>query len=231
MSDRPLLTCVIAVFNGERYLPEAIESVLVQEGHTVEIVVVDDGSTDGTRDAVQRFGKRVQYVHQDNAGPASARNRGIGHAAGELIAFLDADDLWHPNKTTVQATRFQERPALVACTTHVQNFVSADDGPGADIAADPMLSRTQPGTASTFVAHRSLFDTVGLLEPQYKHRDIQDLIVRATDAGLTVETLPDVLVSRRIHTHNMSWSRSGEDQLELVAITRSRLARRRASRT
>src|SRR3954467_15717295 len=149
MSDRPLLTCVIAVFNGERYLPEAIESVLVQEGHTVEIVVVDDGSTDGTRCAVQRFGKRVQYVHQDNAGPASARNRGIGHAAGELIAFLDADDLWHPNKTTVQATRFQERPALVACTTHVQNFVSADDGPGADIAADPMLSRAQPGTAST----------------------------------------------------------------------------------
>src|SRR4051794_13984557 len=144
MSDRPLLTCVIAVFNGERYLPEAIESVLVQEGHTVEVVVVDDGSTDGTRHSVERFGSRVQYVFQDNAGPASARNRGLRHAAGELIAFLDADDLWHSNKTTVQAARFQERPALVACTTHVQNFVSADDRPEAGIDADPMFSRTQP---------------------------------------------------------------------------------------
>jgi len=230
MSDQSLLTCVIAVFNGERYLSEAIESVLLQEEHTVEIVVVDDGSTDGTRDAAKRFGERVHYMHQDNAGPASARNRGIQHAAGEFIAFLDADDLWHPNKTTVQLARFAEQPALAACTTHVQNFVSADDRPAADIAADPMLSRSQPGTASTFMARRSLFDNVGLLEPRYKHRDIQDLIVRATDAGLTVETLPDVLVSRRIHTHNMSWSRSGEDQLELLAITRSRLARRRVTR-
>src|SRR5687768_12615855 len=96
------ISCVIPVYNGERFLTETLESVLAQSQRVDEIVVVDDGSTDGTRALVEgyvaREGSRVQYLWQPNEGPAAARNRGIEAATGELIAFNDADDLWHPDK-------------------------------------------------------------------------------------------------------------------------------------
>ena len=88
-----LVSVVIPVFNGERFLREAVESVLVQKHSPVEIIVVDDGSIDGTAGVARSFPETVRYVHQTNQGPAAARNRGIEQARGSLIAFADADDL------------------------------------------------------------------------------------------------------------------------------------------
>ena len=231
MSAQSRVTCVIPVFNGERYLSATIESVLQQTGADLEIIVVDDGSTDGTRAVAERFGNSVHYVYQVNNGPASARNRGIEMASGEFIAFLDADDLWHPRKTQIQLARFAERPELMMCTAHMQNFLSEDKTPAGLRLDEQRLEQSQPGIASTLVTRASLFDTVGVLDVQYKHRDIHDLMVRTMDRGFAVETLPDVLVQRRIHENNLSHNRGGADQMELVVITRARLARRRAMAT
>ncbi len=223
------VSCVIPVYNGERFLAESLQSVMAQSHPVDEIIVVDDGSTDGTREVAGRFGGRVTYVYQANAGPASARNRGIASASAEFIALLDADDLWRTDKTTIQLARFQAQPSLVACTARMENFWSTEVEHELAQLQDGRLTEIQPNLGSSFMARRSLFEKIGLLDATLKHRDIQELIVRATDSGLAIEALADVLVRRRIHDANISRHRSDAGDLELLAIARSRMLRRRKS--
>src|SRR5712675_1199611 len=92
------VSVIIPTYNSGRLVVEAVESALAQTLAPAEILVVDDGSTDDTRDRLAKFGPPVSYIHQENQGVAAARNRGIRAATGDLVAFLDADDVWHPKK-------------------------------------------------------------------------------------------------------------------------------------
>jgi len=221
--DIPFVTVVIPAFNAERYITQALDSVLRQTCGRFECIVVDDGSKDQTRSAVERYGPLVRYEFQPNAGPATARNRGIELAAGDFIGFLDADDIWNPDKCAVQLAHLQTHPELIGCAAHVRNFLSESAG----TTSPPPGEVVTLGT--TLMVRRKLFDVVGTLNPEYWHRDLHDLLVRAEDRGLKIEILPDVLAQRRIHSNNMSNHRSGADHLELIAITRARHARRRAA--
>src|SRR5262249_2428536 len=107
-----LISCIVPVFNGERYLREALDSILAQTYQPLELIVLDDGSTDGTAALVAGYGERIRYLWQANAGEAGARNRGLSIAQGEFVAFLDADDLWHPEKLRRQLARLHDRPEL-----------------------------------------------------------------------------------------------------------------------
>ena len=111
----PRVSVVIPAFNAERYIREALDSVMAQTWRDLEVVVVDDGSTDGTREIVAGYGEAVRLVEQANAGPSAARNRGVREARGELVAFIDADDLWLPGKLALQLPLFdgEGRVALV----------------------------------------------------------------------------------------------------------------------
>lgn len=229
MSSTLEVSCVVPAYNGARYIAEAIESALAQDHFEVEIIVVDDGSTDSTADVVRGFGDRIRYVYQSNAGPASARNRGIKEATGALIALLDADDLWTPEKTSVQIERFRASPQLMLCTAQMQNFWSQEVEHEIASLQDAQLTQIQPNLGSSFMARRALFENVGLLDPSFKHRDIQELIVRATDCGLATEALPNVLVKRRIHDANLSRNRAAAGDQELLAIARSRMMRKRGT--
>lgn len=106
----PLVSTIIAVYNGETYLEEAVKSALSQSYTSHEIVVVDDGSTDSTPDIIASFGDALRSIRQANAGVSAARNRGISAAHGELIAFLDADDLWLPRKLERQVALYLAQP-------------------------------------------------------------------------------------------------------------------------
>ncbi len=112
-----LVSVVIPAFNGERFIGPTIESALAQTYSSVEIIVVDDGSTDATQEAVRRFGDRVRYLRQSNQGGAAARNQGISAARGDWVAFLDQDDLWLPEKLERQAAVFLAEPSTVVCFT------------------------------------------------------------------------------------------------------------------
>src|SRR5690349_1953676 len=118
----PLISCIIPVFNGERYLAEAIESILKQSYRPLEIIISDDGSADRTAAVANGFSDHVRYIWQPNAGQAAARNTGLASSHGEFVAFLDADDLWHREKLERQMGRFRARPELDYCLAHVQNF-------------------------------------------------------------------------------------------------------------
>lgn len=113
------ITAAIPAYNAAEYLDQAIESVLKQTHPCDEIIVIDDGSSDRTADVARSF-PAVRYIYQDNAGDAAARNRAIREANGDLIAFLDADDVWKPEKIRMQVEMFEARPSLGMVYTGVE---------------------------------------------------------------------------------------------------------------
>src|SRR5947209_1330223 len=126
MSSNPcLISVIIPVYNGERHLAEALDSVLSQAHHPLEVIVVDDGSTDNTA-AVARKYSAVRYYHQANGGSAAARNRAIELAHGDLFAFLDADDVWAPEKLKRQMAVLEAEPELEAVLGFAQQFFSPE---------------------------------------------------------------------------------------------------------
>ena len=229
MTTPDLISCIVPVFNGERYLAEALDSILAQTWRPLEVIVVDDGSTDGTAHIAAGYGAEASYLHQANAGPAAARNRGLDAAAGEFIAFLDADDLWHKEKLARQMARFEARPELDLCSAHVENFWSPELKREEDRPGDGGLAKTQPGVTHAIIARRALFDRIGPFDAALMHRDAMEWLNRAVDAGSVMETLPDVLVFRRIHRNNMSWRRGGDDRDELLRSVKTILDRRRGT--
>jgi glycosyltransferase involved in cell wall biosynthesis len=108
--NSPVISCIVPVFNAERYLRETLDSVMGQTYRPLEIIVADDGSTDATASVVAAYGDRVRYLLQPNGGPAAARNLGLRAVSGEFVAFIDQDDLWNPEKLARQMARFQAHP-------------------------------------------------------------------------------------------------------------------------
>lgn len=115
LRSSPLVSVVIPTYNRSSVIGHTIEDVLKQTYSNLEIIIVDDGSTDDTEAVLQRFGNSIRYVKQENAGPAAARNRGIEIARGEIIAFQDSDDLWHPSKIERQVRLLEDAGPAVPC--------------------------------------------------------------------------------------------------------------------
>ena len=122
-----LISCIVPAFNAGRYLADLLQSIVDQSYRPIEIVVVDDGSTDDTAAVARRF-PEVRVVSQENGGPAAARNRGVSESAGPFIAFQDADDIWDPGKLLRQFVRFEQRPELDLCTCQIENFWNSGIG-------------------------------------------------------------------------------------------------------
>ena len=227
-----LISCIVPVFNGERYLAEALQSILAQTYRPLEIIVADDGSTDGTADVVAGYGDQVHYLWQPNSGPATARNLGLATAQGEFVAFLDADDLWHPEKLMRQMARIEARPELDLTVAHVQNFGIPEPVEEAERARNHRLGHALPGyTTATLLARRTLFEVVGPFDPALQHGDSLDWFLRAAEQGAVMELIPDVLAYRRLHQSNRTrllGSASRDAHLRLVKMSLDR--RRRAGR-
>jgi glycosyltransferase involved in cell wall biosynthesis len=119
---RSLISCIVPVFNGERYLSEALESIFHQSYQPLEVIIVDDGSTDGTAAVAAAYGEKVTYLRQDNAGPAAARNLGLNVMHGEFVAFLDADDAMLPERLAAQLELLDAEPDLGLVHTDLMTF-------------------------------------------------------------------------------------------------------------
>jgi glycosyltransferase involved in cell wall biosynthesis len=211
----PLVSVVIPVFNGERFLREAVQSVLDQQYAPLEIIIVDDGSTDGTATVARSLPATVRYLHQPNQGPAAARNRGIEQAQGGLIAFADADDLWPPAKLELQL------PYLIS-------------DPGVEIVMGRVQLLSETGlTESAFsvnlgcaVIRKSVFDRVGLFDETMRYSEDVDWFMRARESGAAIMTIDAVTLFYRQHEQNMTRGKSTSELNVLKALKRS-LDRRR----
>lgn len=189
------ITAVIPVYNGELYLAEAIESVLDQTHLPDEIIVVDDGSDDGSAAVAKRFGGPVTYLRQQRSGAGAARNLGVSIAAGTLVAFLDADDLWLPGKTEKQLAVLAADPACDGVFGQVEEFHSPP--------TDGLAPKASPGyLPGTLLIKKSAFDRVGPFVANLKVGEFIDWYSRAQETGLRCPMLPDVVMRRRIHGTN-----------------------------
>jgi glycosyltransferase involved in cell wall biosynthesis len=227
--NSPLVSCIVPVFNGERYIREALDSIFAQTYRPLEIIVADDGSTDNTAVLVGSYGDRVRCLGQNNQGPAAARNLGICAGKGEFIAFLDADDLWHREKLERQMARFQARPELEHCVAHAQNFWIAEMDAEAEKYQRHRISQPLPGyVTGTLLARRAIFDAVGLFNPALAHGDSTDWFLRAAERGAVMELFSDVLLFRRLHPANRSRvlaERSRDEFLKLLKLSLDRKRR------
>jgi glycosyltransferase involved in cell wall biosynthesis len=220
----PLVSVVMAVHDGERFLAEAIDSVLGQTYAHHEIVLVDDGSMDGSA-AIARS-RPVRYCRQPNRGVAAARNAGLAAARGELIAFLDQDDTWLPHKLEAQVAFLQEHPSvdIVLSPVEVQLEPGApplswyEPGAGMDVQLVPLLG--------SLLARRSAAERIGEFDTRYEIASDTDWFMRARDAGLVVETAPGVCMRYRIHEGNASRNEELLNE-EVRAVYRASVARKR----
>ncbi len=113
----PKVSVIIPTYNRAKVLPRAINSVLSQKHVFFELIIVDDGSTDETKNSLVQYGKKIRYFYQDNKGVSAARNLGIKNSTGEYIAFLDSDDEWLPQKLKTQLDFFEANPDYLICQT------------------------------------------------------------------------------------------------------------------
>jgi glycosyltransferase involved in cell wall biosynthesis len=219
--NHPTISCIIPVYNAAAYLAEAVDSVLAQTVEPDEIIIVDDGSTDGSLDVAARYETRLKLVRQENRGPASARNHGLRLAGGELVTFLDADDIWARDKTALQCAVLAERPEVDICMTHVQNFW-APELQHQQVDVDQRYTDAHPGyVCQCLMARRAVFDRVGVFDESLRVSEDTDWFARAERAGVVKHILPDVLVRRRLHGSNTSYAlynsaRAREDILEVA---------------
>ena len=202
----PSISCIIPVYNGARFLAEALDSVLAQTRPPTEIIVIDDGSTAATPEVARAYARHARYERQENAGPASARNRGIDLAGGDFISFLDADDRWHPEKIERQMRVLESDPAAGICITYLQNFWVDELAAERERLRDHNFAKPMPGyVCQCLLARRAAFESVGRFDESKRLGEDQDWYLRAERAGVKREIITEPLVFRRIHSDNTTY--------------------------
>jgi len=222
-----LISCIVPVYNGEVYLDETLDSIFAQTYSPIEVIVVDDGSTDGTADLIGKRRDEITYLHQENQGPGAARNFGIKKAAGDFLAFLDADDLWSPEKLSMQMAAFDAQPELEVCVTRIQNFWIEGLEEDRERFKNHPISQPLPGYGfPTSLIRRRAFDTIGLIDETLKTGEDSDWFMRMMEAACPAALLQDVTVRRRIHRNNMTHDTTAMID-NLTRILKASLDRRR----
>jgi len=209
---KPSISVVMPTFNGERYIREALDSALSQTLPVSEIIVIDDGSSDGTAELLREYGDRIVYVRQPNQGVSSAYNAGIDLAKAEYIAFLEHDDVWLPNKCDLQATFLEQNPDHGLVFTAVELLIEGDaskvnfdvmDCEERDYTFDDFFLRNCILNCSSVMVRASVLRAVGELRVDMPLSFDYDLWLRVS-ARSKMHCLAQKLTQYRIHAHNLS---------------------------
>lgn len=211
-STIPRVSVVIPTYNYARYVPEAINSVLAQSFEELEVIVVDDGSTDKTVEILRAFSGQIRNIRQEHRGLSAARNTGIRAARGQYVAFLDSDDLWLPEKVSLQVARLDAEPevGLVYCEA-----LLFDDSAPATLTLHsywashpsgrilPWLVRQNVVPSPTPMVRRELFERVGLFDETLSACEDWDMWIRIGRV-CEIAYVNQVLAKYRRHQENMS---------------------------
>jgi glycosyltransferase involved in cell wall biosynthesis len=187
------VSVIIPTYNSEKYISSAVKSVLNQTHHNFELIIVDDGSVDNTQEIINSFNdQRIKYIYQENSGVAVARNTGIENSSGEHIAFLDADDIWVPEKLQIQLDIISERNDVCMIYSAIEMFYTGNDRTKIikynhddnnfveKLITDPFKSIPYP---STVILKRSCIDKAGTFNPEFKTGEDWDLWLRLSELG------------------------------------------------
>jgi glycosyltransferase involved in cell wall biosynthesis len=199
----PLVSIVIPVKNGELFLAHALDSVVAQTYKNYEMIVVDGQSVDGTAEIAKSY-EAVRYIYQSSHGLSHAYNIGVDTAKGELIAFLAHDDVWTPDKLSIQVEYLMNHPEIQYTIARVKFFLEPGFPLPPGFRKELLESDHVGRILETLVARKSLFDVIGRFDPGIAISMDVDLFARANDNNVPMEILPEVLLYRRVHDANTS---------------------------
>lgn len=224
----PLISVIIPAYNCAHYLGEAIDSVLTQDYPRLEVIVVDDGSSDNTQAVLDHYQADVSRLYQDNQGIGAARNAGQQRARGEFIAFLDADDLYLPGKLSRQMACFEADPALECVQGHLEQFISPEleEAFAATVKVDTGKSLAAP-MAGTCMIKRQALARVGPWPVGLTVGTDLDWYARVQEQKVSCLMLEETLLRRRIHRTNTNLVHKADNH-ERLHVLKAMLDRRRA---
>lgn len=203
----PTVSVVIPTFNRDQLVTRAVDSVLAQTLPPDEVIVIDDGSRDDTRDVLAVYGRRIRYAFQENQGVAAARNHGLKLASGRYIAFLDSDDEWMPHKLERQIQHLESHPevAFVACLDVVDD-PQYNLEPFRDARRQFRRFLIQPffSNPSRYLVRRECFQKFGLFDPRFPPAEDLELWLRFLRAGCRFDVLPEPLMSYHVSSDAIS---------------------------
>ncbi|MFN8575414.1 MAG: glycosyltransferase family A protein [Candidatus Sericytochromatia bacterium] len=219
MSKNKLISVILPVYNTEKYLHESIESILNQTYKNIELICVNDVSTDDSLKILESYGKKLLIINNEkNLGTGGARNIGIRVAKGELLAFMDADDIWIKNKLELQLNHLEKNKELDICFSYMKCFLSPELNNEIKnkrfCPPDPM----EGYVSVTALVKTGSFKKVGEFNPSLRLGDFIDWFNRAKELGIKFDMLNDILLLRRIHDTNTGVTNrdSRGDYLRLV---------------
>ena len=223
--DAKLISVIVPVYQGEKYLAEALDSIFAQSYRPIEVLVVDDGSTDATVSIAKSY-PEVRYCFQANQGHCVAKNTGLANCTGDFVTCLDADDYWPPDNLEIQAAYLEAHPELGCVIGKVWNFLENGTSMPRWIS-EAMMTEDGGGWAlGASLTHRWVLERLGHLNSQFWHGNDLDWFIRMRETGIPVNFIPNILLHRRIHGDNLSKDQNALAR-ERVRILKAHMDRQR----
>lgn len=217
------ISVIIPVYNGSAFLAETLESVFAQTYAAHEIIIVDDGSTDSSPDILKSFGGRLTFIRQPNRGVAAARNVGLARATGDLVSFLDQDDLWPADRSRLMVETFMAHPSAQVVAGRVEIRCERREPPPRD---DDLATGHREYLVGSICVRRDLFQAIGTFHTGIGYADDTDFMIRRKEAKVETVFLREVTLIYRLHDGNTSID-SNVSTFHFMAALRERLKRRR----
>lgn len=219
------ISCIIPVYNGDKYIEECVDSILGQTYPVKEVIVVNDGSEDNTIQLLQQYGDRVTIIDKPHTGLSDTLNHGINLVNSEYIAFLDADDVWMPSKTQVQMEAI-EKHEVEMCFCGLEQFLSPEMTVEQKQKIDLRQSEIKGFSKITMIVRKEVFDRTGLFDTTITTGDFIDWFSRAKALKFSHHMVDETLCRRRLHLTNFTRS-DKMDASDYAAILRNHLLRKR----
>jgi glycosyltransferase involved in cell wall biosynthesis len=207
--ENPLISIIVPTFNGAKFLNDAVNHILEQNYQPIEIIIVDDGSTDNTKEIVHNLKIDLRYFYQPNSGPASARNRGIRNATGDFIAFLDVDDYWPENMMNTLMNELKDDSELELVRGYAQLF-RKDELDNIEYLGN--AKESFPSYIGAGLYRKSIFDKVGLYDQELRFGEDGDWFNRAEEKNFPMKRIEDITLYVQRHESNMT---KGKNLVEL----------------
>lgn len=200
-TEGPLISVIMPCYNAARFVGDAIESILSQDYSNLQIIVINDGSTDDSEDVIRQFGDKVEYVRQENLGISAARNSGLDRVRGSFIAFLDSDDIWAEGSLRARISQLKNMPEVDYVFGKVRAF--RDEGELDGLGREFHLPKVAEGRlAGCLLIRVDSFFKVGMFDTTLRVGETMDWILRAQETGLQGRGVTDMVLLRRVHANN-----------------------------
>ncbi len=225
-NKQPVFSVIVPVFNGEKYIGEALGSVFADPFDSFEVIVVDDGSTDNTAKIVRSF-PEARYHYQPNQGVAAAANTGLGMATGKYISFLGSDDIWMPGRFAKSFAVLESKPDLQIMLGQLIMFLEEGCTRPKTIPEEWLEKQMDSAGTGVMTARHTVFEHVGLFNPSYRAGSDTEWLLRAKELRAGIESVPILFIRRRLHENNLSVTAPSQAKANVFNMIRESVIRKK----